>query len=445
MSFTLYLILVTLTFVRVFEAFAPELADYRPMLVLSLATLIASLVQVAMTHRIAAAPKHFLILLGFVGSIALSLIVTGWVGGAAAALIDFAPVALLFVVTVLNVTSLAKLRVTCAVVVLSMFVAAAGSVAAYHTGFMADKLMIHQLSYESTGQDDEADAASVDDDGAPRFARIRNLGMLSDPNDFAQAIIMVLPLLWLAWRPGHGIGNLMFVVLPTAFFLYAIYLTHSRGALVGLIAVLLVRFHKSLGRVRTAALIGLLVVGAVVTNFSAGRGYSASEESAGNRLEIWSGGLEMLKAHPLFGVGYGNFVENSSETGLTAHNSIVLCLGELGLVGCFFWLALIVVCGRELQYAMDRGRTEAHQLVIGLRTSMAGFLACALFLSRTYSPHLFLTLGLCAAACHCSMEGVEEDEEEPVRLTWAWQSAAAVAASILVLYVAIRLKHAIGN
>ena len=57
----------------------------------------------------------------------------------------------------------------------------------------------------------------------------------------------------------------------------------------------------------------------------------------------WGLGIQMLKQNPLFGFGYQRWPDFSG--GMAAHNSLVNCFGELGLVGyaCWFTLCLIVV------------------------------------------------------------------------------------------------------
>ena len=47
----------------------------------------------------------------------------------------------------------------------------------------------------------------------------------------------------------------------------------------------------------------------------------------------------MLKSHPLFGVGFGNFADYSDHT---AHNSIVVCAAELGLVRVVLLVSVLV-------------------------------------------------------------------------------------------------------
>jgi hypothetical protein len=107
----------------------------------------------------------------------------------------------------------------------------------------------------------------------------------------------------------------------------------------------------------------------------------------------------MLKAQPILGVGYGQFLDHHT---LTAHNSLVLCFAETGLVGCFFWVALLVVTMIELQRLKDLpGDDEfdetARRWAEGLELSLVGLLTAAFFLSRTFVPTLYLVVGLAAA------------------------------------------------
>jgi hypothetical protein len=176
-----------------------------------------------------------------------------------------------------------------------------------------------------------------------QILRLRGAGFLNDPNDFAQILLIALPLIFIAWRQGRVLANALFVLAPTAVLLWAVYLTHSRGALIGLGVVGLVAARKRLGTAASVALASVLAVGLMALDFTGGRGISASEGV--DRLEAWATGLELLKHSPIFGIGFGNFI-NFNE--LTAHNSIVLCLAELGLVGATMWLALLVTTTMSL-------------------------------------------------------------------------------------------------
>ncbi len=105
----------------------------------------------------------------------------------------------------------------------------------------------------------------------------------------------------------------------------------------------------------------------------------------------------MLKSHPTFGVGAGNFTDH--HPALTAHNSFVLCFAELGLVGYFIWVALLVLTYKGLGQAVKDlpPPAEEHRYAALLRSSLVGFLTCAWFLSRTYQPALYFILALCVS------------------------------------------------
>src|SRR5690606_28660361 len=166
--------------------------------------------------------------------------------------------------------------------------------------------------------------------------RVRSWGFLNDPNDFAQAIVMALPMLFGARLEGRALRNLFRVWLPAAILVYAVWLTRSRGGVLGLGIILAYGMLHRTGPVRAGIAVTLLALVAMATGATGGRGYSSGEASAGGRIDAWSEGLTMLSANPLFGVGYGNFIEHHEYT---AHNSFVFAFAEIGLVGYAFWLA----------------------------------------------------------------------------------------------------------
>ena len=67
--------------------------------------------------------------------------------------------------------------------------------------------------------------------------------------------------------------------------------------------------------------------------------FDSTEASANMRFWYWSFGVELLFQHPIFGAGYGQFLELNH--GMLAHNSFVQCFAELGLVGYFFWIEIM--------------------------------------------------------------------------------------------------------
>jgi hypothetical protein len=358
----------------------------------------------------------------------------GWMGAPLHVMQQFGPALTLFLLAIWNVTSLTRLRITAGVLVLLAMILVGQGVAAYHFGYMQDKLLMRG---DVDGEDDEA---STDQADAP--VRVRGLGQINDPNDLALVLVVALPFLGLAWLRRRTLRNILLVVIPGAFLIYGIYLTRSRGGLLGVLAVL---FAALVSRVsRTKALVATALMAAIFmgANFTGGRAMSTSEESAAQRIDAWSEGLAMFRSNPILGVGYLNFTDHNE---LTAHNSFVLCFAELGLVGYFFWLALLVVAILQLnqvrEYVEDNangGPLRRHARV--LTASFAGMLVAAFFLSRSYNPVLYLLIGLAFA-----LYKIAGDTGHPVALaSWYGVSRRVIAlefASIIAIYILIRVNR----
>lgn len=410
MSFFLFSLYLALNFARPVELFAPELGEFRPMLWLWLIAFVAGCAEALQVRRIAASSLHLLMLGGLMLAIAASQVMQGWVGGAVAALAGFSTSSMLFVLAALNLTSSQRVAAAAKVLALSVLSMAVVGIFSYHTGWNVEKLVLAQNTYDETLDPDiapEQGVAPASDTSGRYLWRLHALGFLQDPNDFAQAMIVSLPLLLSAYQPRRPMRNLMTIALPAAIFLYAIALTHSRGALVGLGAMLFFGARRILGTTRTLLVAAALILGALATSFGGGRAFSAQEESAGDRIDAWYAGFMMFKSSPVFGIGYNNFTDHHV---LTAHNSFVLCLAELGLFGYAFWMGMIVLAFIGLQRARaaaaDNSNIALHEL---LATSLVGFLACAWFLSRTYQPTLYLLLAMCVAAWYCAVRRPLED------------------------------------
>jgi putative inorganic carbon (hco3(-)) transporter len=442
MGFALYLVFLALTYVRPIEAFAPELGVYRPMLFLLLATFAAAVGRAMSTGRIAATGQHVRLILAFTAAVGISVAANGWVGGAVTALVDFAPSVLMFLSTVMLVVTRERLRAACVVFIGSMVVLSIAGAAAFHTGYMADKLVIWQMA-----QDEEAateappDVVPALDTTVDRIWRIRSLGFLSDPNDFGQALVVSLGMLALFKRRHSTWRNLIVLGIPGLIIFYAIYLTHSRGALLGLAALMFFGIQRRLGTLRTTLLIGGMAVAAMALNFTGGRAYTANEESAGGRIDAWGEGLNMLASRPVFGVGYGQFTDHNY---LTAHNSFVLCFAETGLVGYFLWLGLILLVFRQLARAIklaDHGADEPG-LAAPLRNAMVGFFTCAVFLSRSYQPGLYILLSLAISAAYCERSVVPAERLEAFDAPIRWRAMTAVAVVLTIVAVYAIVKNA---
>lgn len=270
--------------------------------------------------------------------------------------------------------------------------------------------------------------------------RAQGTGIFGDPNDLAASIVAGLALaLSRLVSTRTNTGRLPYLVL-TIFFSTGVLLTNSRGGMVALIVVV-IGFFLTYVRYKTFAL-GLSAVCALaLLTFGPSRmtNFDNKEESANNRFSYWESGWYMLQTEPLLGIGFGRFVEENG--GMTAHNSFVLCFAELGLTGYFFWIGSLYYCfrrsrkGSEAQESPPLTPTPSTALVVpnlpgtemvravaapmptpplgpiedpqersmrldllGSRLALAGYLAAAFWISRTYVPVLYVMIALPIAA-----------------------------------------------
>jgi hypothetical protein len=245
--------------------------------------------------------------------------------------------------------------------------------------------------------------------------RLRGLGEINDPNDFAQLIVCVIPLVFIFWRKKKMLRNIVFVILPVCALLFGTFLTHSRGALVALMAVAVVSVRRRIGTLPALFVAGAVFIAASALHFTGGREISANAGS--DRTALWGDGLELLKSHPFFGVGFGRMADNAGQT---AHNSIVVCAAELGLFGLYFWTMFLLPTVRDAvviaspskvsegapieveaglypQASRDADavdKAEINRLGRLLVLSLTGLLVAAWFLSRAFVLTLFLLGGM---------------------------------------------------
>ena len=302
----------------------PWLAPYHLQIWMGLATIFASIPSIPNFKILSVPQVRFLGLV--TAGIAASFLVKGWLGGTIEALNVFIPNAIVFFFVLINFRSLSRLHYLAMLLLgISLYLVIAGGIA-YVAGDPTNPMIYVQSMEDHTW-----------------FPRIRGFGFLNDPNDLAQFLLAVLPLLWINWREKRKARNFALVLLPAAILLTGIFLTHSRGAMIALAVVTLFAFKDVLGTVWSTILAGGGFVGATLLGFSGGR--DVSVEAGAGRIEAWGAGIGMLISHPLFGVGYNQFYDYYE---IAAHNTFIHCAAELGLFGYFFWMALVVFSMSDL-------------------------------------------------------------------------------------------------
>lgn len=316
--------------------------------------------------------------------IMFSVLLTGWMGGALKAAGDFLPTLLLFFMLSTAIDSQERLRA------LFMLISAAGAVMAVHG--------IQQAASED----------GIGWTGAEMIQqRITYLGFLNDPNDLAMALLIGLPMALYVADTARSFLIRWAYWAAAALAVYGVYLTNSRGGLLSLGAMSLVYSMLRYGFWRGLLVLPVFVGALIVLAPSRGGEISADEESAAGRVEAWYEGFQMLQSHPLFGVGYNMFIEHHIRT---AHNSFVLAIAELGLLGYYVWLSNIVLTVMMLLQiermahpvpqpgeADLRAWQKLHSISRALLYGMVGGLMASMFLSRSYTVIWYVQIGMVVA------------------------------------------------
>jgi len=323
MGFALTILYIVVTIISP-EQFGKEWASYHVVMYLAGITALASLPSMA-TYSYWKTSIQTYLLVGFTIAIALSQVAHGWLGGVVESWRMFLPSAAVFFFIVVNVTTIRRLKIAALAAAASCLAVTVEALCGYYAGFHGEMFVL------------QTNISSPQDDVIVQLTRIRGAGFLSDPNDLAQILLIALPLAFIAWRRGRIVTNFFVVVVPASLLLWTIYLTHSRGGLLALAAVALMAVRKKLGTSASTALTAVFILGMLALDFTGGRGISAADGA--DRLEAWANGLEMFKSAPLFGIGFNGFTDLYE---ITAHNSFVLCLAELGLLGSTLWVAMLV-------------------------------------------------------------------------------------------------------
>ncbi len=287
--------------------------------------------------------------------------------------------------------------------------------------------------------------ALVQSDGAVRALAT---GIFGDPNDLALAMAMALPLAMGAVFGKRSWWARLWNLASVPVLLWTIYVTDSRGGMLALGAAVFAFFSRRLGRfgiiLGAVAVLGLFAFGP-----SRMSQMSSDDESAQGRVQAWQAGFDMLQSSPIWGVGKGQFTEHHFRT---AHNSVVLCFAELGIAGLALWIGLFYFAfrggrrapadaampdpaGPEIPTSKPR-RGQPYSTLI--QVSLVAFLVVGFFLSRTYTPPLYVYLGLGIAARLVEADQAGEAPALATGLDWRNIAALTVGAIILVA-VLIRL------
>lgn len=239
------------------------------------------------------------------------------------------------------------------------------------------------------------------------------IGIFGNPNETAYGLLILLPLAFTV-ASKSGFATRMFVGTVVALSLIAIFLTFSRGGLVGLFAVagLAGWRQKSLAirALTVLGLIGALFLGGLYWNRNQGFKDISKDTTFNQRIATIQAGIRMFEAHPLLGVGpgcsivaYPLYVPAESHCGcqlqLVVHNSFFQVLGELGLPGFTVFTLLL---GVSLWDAWRLQKGPLAPYARALEFALWGYVVCSLSGGFTYSWWPYILIALVVATKHIS-------------------------------------------
>jgi O-antigen ligase len=343
-------------------------------------------------------PEGYL-LLGFLIAAALSCLTALWPKHAVEAVSDLIKMALVYFFIVNSATTVRRLRGVMWTIVIGGLFPAAGALKNYLSGDMVD-------------------------------GRAAWIGIFGNPNELAYSLIILVPIAaflaaGLSWMPRLALLGIIGVYLA------AIFISFSRGGLVGLAAVaVLIGWRKRniyLQVVLVAAMIGGLMFASRHWSRSENFSNLQTDNSFRQRLATSRVGLAIFADHPLLGVGLGCSVvawplyapkDLYSRGALVTHNTAIQPLAETGIPGflCFTcFIGVAIYCARKLALLLpvSRGAARSAGLVVlappphsqnianlgaGLEIALWGFVVCGLSGGYVLTWFPYILAGMVSAA-----------------------------------------------
>jgi len=242
--------------------------------------------------------------------------------------------------------------------------------------------------------------------------RIKGIGNFDNPNDLAYSAVLVVPFtLGFLFQTKAFMGRVIALVLLIVS-IYCIYLTKSRGGQVALAASLaswLYFWTKNPKRKRQ--LIIFATTGVIAMAVLQSTGYR-EDESAMGRVEAWDKGWQLLKSHPIIGVGKEQFIEHHKKD---THSSYVRAGAELGLLGLYAFIGMIYAVGLTILNLQKSNIDEKwRSYYAGFGAYFVSYIAASVFSTRTYDLVFLICVALSGAMGRFALGDTDEVSTEGV-------------------------------
>ncbi len=276
-------------------------------------------------------------------------------------------------------------------------------------------------------------------------------GKFGNPNEMAQALLLGLPLWGAMMIMSKSLPGKVFAVGVMVLILMTTFRTGSRGAMIGLVAMLLLVFLRApvMGKMKLI-LAAVLFVGAVATTMpgrliarykttvnedDAGDGEmdaamaSSAASSTQSRKQLLKHSLIFTMQHPLFGVGPGMFVVADDSyvktlgagkgNWLGTHNSYTQVSSELGIPALLFFVTAVgmALAGSYRVYKRTRGDPRLEDMgnaALGLHYCLIIYTVTILFEHIAYTIMLPVFGGMAASLVRTAEMEIQRIQSVPL-------------------------------
>jgi len=241
------------------------------------------------------------------------------------------------------------------------------------------------------------------------YSNFRPGWMVGDANYFSATAIFSIALAFhfiqtkrKRWEKAYCIVCLLLTILAVTF-------CASRGGFLGLVVAALCLVWRTKRRVRNLVLMSVLVIplslALPVSPLHRFLNPSADYGSTQFHLDAWRAGLRMIEAHPLAGIGLGNFKPlmpsymasaPKVDVDTVAHNMFIEVAAELGLPSLLIFLGIFWFTYRTL--GKLRRSSSSHPLIretaLALQAGLLGFAVAGSFISAEYQKTSWMGFAL---------------------------------------------------
>ncbi|MEA2439344.1 MAG: hypothetical protein QOH76_768 [Thermoleophilaceae bacterium] len=263
----------------------------------------------------------------------------------------------------------------------------------------------------------------------------RLAGTIGEPNQLAAVLVagLVIALALAVVLKRQPLARLGLVV-AAALCLVCMFLTLSRAGLIALFVAMVV-LPLAAGRWRGIAMVfATLTILTLVGFFSfvatpEQRARVTEVNGGSGRSDIWTVGWRMVQAHPVSGIGVGQFQTSAVhyliapgtirrsdlivDKPKVAHNIYLHVFAEMGIVGLVAFLAIL---GFSLRCALRAARMFERRKDFGMEVisravfvALIAILTADFFASEQFSKQLWLLLGLAPAVLSIALRSEERD------------------------------------